>query len=110
MGKLNFSQLLTGQSWFNCIKLNKTKDCVLCLLCLSVGLNCALGATDMRPFIESVSNNTTNFVLCYPNAGLPNALGGYDQTPEMMAGFLSVGFYLLFIVVWSCSFPCVCNK
>lgn len=39
----------------------------------------------MRPFIEVISSNTKAFVLCYPNAGLPNALGGYDETPETMA-------------------------
>uniref|UniRef100_A0AC35GA74 Methionine synthase n=1 Tax=Panagrolaimus sp. PS1159 TaxID=55785 RepID=A0AC35GA74_9BILA len=51
----------------------------------SIGLNCALGAKEMRPFIEAISRNTTSLVLCYPNAGLPNALGGYDETPEEMA-------------------------
>ncbi|KAK7507103.1 hypothetical protein BaRGS_00001954 [Batillaria attramentaria] len=50
-----------------------------------LGLNCALGANEMRPFIESVSLNTTAFVICYPNAGLPNTFGGYDETPEMTA-------------------------
>uniref|UniRef100_A0A7E4V8H0 Methionine synthase n=1 Tax=Panagrellus redivivus TaxID=6233 RepID=A0A7E4V8H0_PANRE len=51
----------------------------------AVGLNCALGAKEMRPFVEAISLNTTSYVLCYPNAGLPNALGGYDETPEQMA-------------------------
>lgn len=55
---------------------------------LCIGLNCALGATEMRPFIENISRSTEAFVLCYPNAGLPNALGGYDETPEVMAAHL----------------------
>ena len=50
----------------------------------------------MRPFIEAVSNNTTAYVICYPNAGLPNTFGGYDDTPEKMAGeilsFAQAGF------------------
>ncbi|XP_027035812.1 methionine synthase-like [Pocillopora damicornis] len=55
---------------------------------LSIGLNCALGATEMRPFIEAVGLCTTSYVLCYPNAGLPNTFGGYDETPEMTAEHL----------------------
>lgn len=51
----------------------------------AVGLNCALGAKEMRPFIEAIALATTSYVLCYPNAGLPNALGGYDETPGEMA-------------------------
>ena len=56
----------------------------------SVGLNCALGATEIRPFIESIANNTKAFVICYPNAGLPNTFGDYDETPEVMAAKLKV--------------------
>ena len=52
---------------------------------LSVGLNCALGAKDMRPYIETLSNVAHTWVSVYPNAGLPNAFGGYDETPSMMA-------------------------
>ncbi|CAF0738701.1 unnamed protein product [Brachionus calyciflorus] len=52
---------------------------------LAIGLNCALGAPQMRPFIEATSNSTTAFVSCYPNAGLPNTFGEYDETPESMA-------------------------
>lgn len=55
---------------------------------LSIGLNCALGAVEMRPFIENISQNTTAFVICYPNAGLPNTFGDYDETPETTANFL----------------------
>ena len=51
----------------------------------SVGLNCALGAKDMRPYLETLSNVAHTFVSVYPNAGLPNAFGGYDETAEMMA-------------------------
>jgi 5-methyltetrahydrofolate--homocysteine methyltransferase len=54
----------------------------------SIGLNCALGAQDMRPFIERIAMATDAWVTCYPNAGLPNALGQYDQTPETMAGLV----------------------
>ncbi|XP_075261799.1 methionine synthase-like [Convolutriloba macropyga] len=52
---------------------------------MCVGLNCALGATEMRPFIEAIGKNTSKFVICYPNAGLPNAMGEYDETPEIFA-------------------------
>ncbi|HWB62970.1 MAG TPA: methionine synthase, partial [Chitinophagales bacterium] len=52
---------------------------------LSVGLNCALGAKDMRPYLETLSNVAHTWVSVYPNAGLPNAFGGYDETPQMMA-------------------------
>jgi methionine synthase I (cobalamin-dependent) len=52
---------------------------------LCVGLNCALGATQMRPFLERLSQSADCFVHAYPNAGLPNAMGGYDDTPEQAA-------------------------
>lgn len=52
---------------------------------MCLGLNCALGATEMRPFIEAIGLFTSAYVICYPNAGLPNTFGGYDETPEMMA-------------------------
>ncbi|XP_077879227.1 methionine synthase isoform X7 [Ictidomys tridecemlineatus] len=52
---------------------------------LCIGLNCALGAAEMRPFIETIGKCTTAYVLCYPNAGLPNTFGDYDETPSMMA-------------------------
>ncbi|HLP49788.1 MAG TPA: methionine synthase [Chitinophagales bacterium] len=52
---------------------------------VSVGLNCALGAKDMRPYLETLSNVAHTWVSVYPNAGLPNAFGGYDETPVMMA-------------------------
>lgn len=52
---------------------------------LSVGLNCSLGAEQMRPFVEELSRIATCYVSVYPNAGLPNEMGGYDQTPETMS-------------------------
>ena len=55
---------------------------------LSVGINCALGATEMRPYIEELSRLSDCYLSCYPNAGLPNAFGGYDDSPEKMARLL----------------------
>lgn len=52
---------------------------------LSVGLNCALGSAMMRPYIQELSASATVFTSLYPNAGLPNALGGYDESAEFMA-------------------------
>jgi 5-methyltetrahydrofolate--homocysteine methyltransferase len=46
---------------------------------LAVGINCALGAREMRPFLADLAAVTPSFVSCYPNAGLPNAFGGYDE-------------------------------
>ncbi|HUN04495.1 MAG TPA: homocysteine S-methyltransferase family protein [Niabella sp.] len=55
---------------------------------LSVGVNCALGAKEMRAHVEELSQIANCFVSAYPNAGLPNAMGEYDEAPEMTAGFL----------------------
>ncbi|MCM2316910.1 MAG: methionine synthase, partial [Thermoanaerobaculia bacterium] len=55
---------------------------------LAVSINCALGAEEMRPHVEELSRIAGCFVVCYPNAGLPNELGGYDETPEQMAATL----------------------
>ena len=52
---------------------------------LSVGLNCALGAKLMRPYLQTLKEKTEFFTSCHPNAGLPNQFGQYDETPEMMA-------------------------
>lgn len=52
---------------------------------LSVGLNCALGSNMMRPFIQEIANTASAYVSLYPNAGLPNAMGGYDESAEYMA-------------------------
>ncbi len=59
---------------------------------LGVGLNCALGADAMRPYLQALSKNADCFVHCYPNAGLPNPLSetGYDEKPEDTASSLSV--------------------
>jgi len=55
---------------------------------LSIGLNCALGAKEMRPHIEELSQISSCYVSAYPNAGLPNAMGEYDEHPEDTAHFL----------------------
>ena len=52
---------------------------------LSVGVNCALGSAEMSPYIEELARKSTVFTSLYPNAGLPNEFGGYDETPEFMA-------------------------
>ncbi|MDR0427694.1 MAG: homocysteine S-methyltransferase family protein, partial [Dysgonamonadaceae bacterium] len=52
---------------------------------LSVGLNCSFGASDMKPFIKELGRIAPCYISAYPNAGLPNSLGEYDETPEMMA-------------------------
>ena len=52
---------------------------------LSSGLNCALGAKDLRPYLQTLAAEAPFLVSAYPNAGLPNAFGGYDETPEDMA-------------------------
>ena len=54
----------------------------------SVGINCALGGAAMRPYVEELSRIANCYTTCYPNAGLPNAFGGYDETPEDMAAVL----------------------
>ncbi len=67
-----------------------------CKNLISVGLNCALGAEQMRPFLKYLSDVSETYVSCYPNAGLPNEFGEYDETPEMLAeqikGFAQSGF------------------
>ncbi|HRO70279.1 MAG TPA: homocysteine S-methyltransferase family protein [Chitinophagaceae bacterium] len=55
---------------------------------LSIGLNCALGAKEMRPHIEELSQIASCYVSAYPNAGLPNAMGEYDEAPEDTAHYL----------------------
>lgn len=62
---------------------------VHCPNLLSVGLNCSLGAEQMRPFVEELSRVATCLVSVYPNAGLPNEMGGYDQSPEIMSSIIS---------------------
>jgi 5-methyltetrahydrofolate--homocysteine methyltransferase len=63
---------------------------------LAVGINCALGAREMRPYLADLAAITPSFVSCYPNAGLPNAFGGYDEQPpttaELLREFADAGF------------------
>ncbi len=54
----------------------------------SVGLNCALGARDMAPYLEELSKAATTRISCYPNAGLPNQFGAYDELPEQTSALL----------------------
>ncbi|OBK72191.1 methionine synthase [Mycobacterium sp. 1274761.0] len=56
---------------------------------LAVGLNCALGAPEMRPYIAEMSRIADTFVSCYPNAGLPNAFGEYDEVPKRQASYVA---------------------
>jgi 5-methyltetrahydrofolate--homocysteine methyltransferase len=56
---------------------------------LSVGLNCAMGAAQMRPYIEMIAAKASCYVSLYPNAGLPNQLGGYDETAAQMTAIVS---------------------
>jgi 5-methyltetrahydrofolate--homocysteine methyltransferase len=55
---------------------------------LTIGLNCALGAAEMRPHIAELSRVADTYICAYPNAGLPNEFGEYDETPEMTAAHL----------------------
>ncbi|MEX2239444.1 MAG: methionine synthase [Burkholderiales bacterium] len=55
---------------------------------LAVGFNCALGAKELRPYVEEIAGIAEAFVSCHPNAGLPNAFGEYDDTPENMAAII----------------------
>ena len=52
---------------------------------ISVGLNCALGAKELRPYVEELATKADTFVSAHPNAGLPNAFGEYDESPAQMA-------------------------
>jgi 5-methyltetrahydrofolate--homocysteine methyltransferase len=62
---------------------------------LIVGVNCSLGATEMRPHVTELSRLANTYVSCHPNAGLPNAFGGYDEQPEqtsaLLRGFAEAG-------------------
>lgn len=63
---------------------------------ITVGINCALGASQMRPYLQTLSEKANTYISCYPNAGLPNEFGEYDESPEAMAkqvkDFLDAGF------------------
>lgn len=56
---------------------------------LSVGFNCALGADQLKPYVQRLGQNTNQFVSAHPNAGLPNAFGAYDQNPEEMRDLIA---------------------
>ena len=56
---------------------------------LTIGLNCALGAAQLRPYVAELSRVADTYVHAYPNAGLPNEFGGYDEAPEHTAGHLT---------------------
>jgi 5-methyltetrahydrofolate--homocysteine methyltransferase len=56
---------------------------------LAIGFNCALGAEDLRPHIQTLANLAETYVSTHPNAGLPNAFGEYDETPEHMASIIA---------------------
>ena len=71
---------------------------------LAIGLNCALGAAEMRPYLADLARVADTFVACHPNAGLPNAFGEYDETAEQMAAVMGefVGSGLVNIVGGCC--------
>lgn len=56
---------------------------------IAVGLNCALGAPEMRPYIAEMARIADTYISCYPNAGLPNAFGEYDESPERQACYIA---------------------
>src|SRR3989441_972305 len=62
----------------------------------AAGVNCSLAATEMRPYVEAMSRVAPVYVICYPNAGLPNAFGGYDEQPpttsRLLKEFAEAGF------------------
>ena len=57
---------------------------------LSIGLNCALGANMMRPYLQILNRTAPFAVSAHPNAGLPNAFGDYDESPEQMAAQIKI--------------------
>ena len=59
---------------------------------LSVGFNCALGAEQLKPYLQRLSKETNFYTSAHPNAGLPNAFGEYEETPEEMTAFIEAYF------------------
>ena len=57
---------------------------------LSIGFNCALGAKQLQPYLEVLARRCDSAISAHPNAGLPNAFGEYDETPEQMAAQIKV--------------------
>jgi len=80
----NSGRTLSGQNVEACL------NSILHANPISIGINCALGARDMRPFMAELSRICPTYTSCYPNAGLPNPLAatGYDETPEITSGIL----------------------
>ncbi len=73
---------MSGQlvdAWYTSIKHAKP---------VSVGVNCSLGAPEMRPYVAELARIAPEYVTCYPNAGLPNALGDFDETPDVTSRYL----------------------
>lgn len=73
---------LTGQTLLAFLASVQNKNIV------SIGLNCSFGAADMKPFIAELARFAPYYISAYPNAGLPNSFGEYDETPEKMAGHI----------------------
>ncbi len=69
----------TGEAFWNSVRHARP---------LSIGLNCALGAQQLRPYVEELAHVADTYVSAHPNAGLPNAMGEYDETPEQTASFI----------------------
>jgi methionine synthase I (cobalamin-dependent) len=67
---------------------------------LSIGLNCALGADLMRPYVQTLAVNAPFMVSAHPNAGLPNEMGEYDQSPEQMSEIVE-DFYNIALLILS---------
>lgn len=80
----NSGRTLSGQTVEACLNSIRHADAV------SIGINCALGAIEMRPFMAELSRLCPTRVSCYPNAGLPNPLAetGYDETPDITGGYM----------------------
>ncbi|WP_288487356.1 homocysteine S-methyltransferase family protein, partial [uncultured Novosphingobium sp.] len=56
---------------------------------LTIGLNCSFGATQLRPHVKTLAETADTLIMIYPNAGLPNELGAYDEMPDTTAGFVA---------------------
>ncbi len=89
-------RLLSGQT------LEALIDTVSRFNIISLGLNCSFGAKDMAPYLNLLAEKSPFYLSAYPNAGLPNALGDYDETPEYMARDLSEIFPKLNIIGGCC--------
>lgn len=79
----NSGRILSGQT------LEAVLNSVSQLNLFSIGLNCSLGAKELKPYIKELSEKTNLYTSTHPNAGLPNQFGEYDQSPEEMASYIS---------------------